>query len=706
MRLLAVLSSFFVAIAAAAQDVRDLSDPIAQTVLLDVPASSVAAQIGLGYRPINLEFRSNGSAGPQFDVTFVQNSGSYAAGYWYYIGITAAQVSSNLAANNARLIDLESYVDASSTQRFACIMVDNTGVHAKAWWWYYNTSTAAISTAVTANNGRIVDLDSYSVGASTYYSAIMISNTGADARSWWWYLGQSSSQVSAQLSANQARLYDLEVNPAGTLDVVMVRGPGSPAWYWWIGLQAGDLAGYLGNYGVRPIDLESYVVGGTRYYAMVAINNSNALTTLTGQAMRSATDGTVGCWLKEIGGDTYAQLNSMQFFEPASCMKVVHHTHAMKQVQQGVLSLSDLIQVYAAYNASNTSCPLDQNPFQESLQMALQFMMRNSDNARTQAIAARFGVPNILATASVVGMTNTQINHRLGCNAGLTSPNRTTLRDLDALHTAVAGGYLGSYRDTFYNVMLSSLNDLSVNSIIDNEGAALGLTAIQRDAFRSTTRLAHKGGSYDFNTSTGLIIHRAEFGWLKLPYISANRTVYWREFTLGAFVNNGSVGANADAAIWTQALPTMLTPTIREALQTWVNSAYPPIQSPYGAGCGAGPLTWTCQVLPQLGTTARYLANNLTPNTLAVAALGFSNSAWNGTPLPFPLASFGGQAGCMMYVSADSLISTFALGTQIGLNLAIPADPFLLGLYFYSQAFSLDPLGILSTNANASRIGF
>ena len=58
--------------------------------------------------------------------------------WWTYTNITAAQVSSFLTANGARLTDLEVYSVSSGTPRFTVRMVRNSGSYAvPGWWWYY-----------------------------------------------------------------------------------------------------------------------------------------------------------------------------------------------------------------------------------------------------------------------------------------------------------------------------------------------------------------------------------------------------------------------------------------------------------------------------------------------------------------------------------------------------------------------------------------
>ena len=358
-----------------AQDVREQSTPTGHITLVGITSTTITNTINDGYRLVDIEYRSNILGTNYYNAVFVQNSGAYAEAYWWYTGITAAQVSSFLSSNQARLIDLEPYEDANGNLRFACIMVDNTGANNKAFWWYYGTSTSSIGTALTTNGARLVDLDSYDFNGTTFYSAVMIANSGADARAWWWYLNVTPAQISTFLNTNQAQIYDLEPRDNGNWDVVMLQNPSSPNWYWWYGITSSDVAYLMGQYGVRVIDIESYVTGGNTRYAMVAVNNSNALSTTIGNAMRARTDGQVGAWMERINGSNMVYLNGDTQFEPASTMKTLHHVHAMKRVSQGV-SLAQNLTVYSGYTGS---CPQDTGPFTQQLQGVLQSMMEQRD---------------------------------------------------------------------------------------------------------------------------------------------------------------------------------------------------------------------------------------------------------------------------------------------------------------------------------------
>lgn len=680
------------------QDARELSTPVGHHTLLNVSSATITSTINTGYRLVDIHYRGvNPLLGTAvYDATLVQNTGDYAQSWWWYTGITAAQVSTNLTTNSARLIDLEPYTDPNGNLRFACIMVSNTGADNKAWWWYWNVDTTFLSQRLTTNNARLVDIDSYDVGGTTYYSGVMIRNTGDDARSWWWYYNVNTTQISTSITTNNAQLYDLDRRDNGNYDCIMVRNPDPANWYWWTGMTAADVDYRMGQFGVRVIDIESYLVGTARRYAMVAINNSNALSTSIGSAMRSRTDGQVGCWLQQINGSNLAYLNGDTQFEPASAMKVLHHVHAMRQVRFG-LPLTTPLTVYSAYTGS---CPVDSGPFTQQLQPVLQAMMEQSDNARTQAVRNYFTETSINNTATALGMASTATNHRLGCPEGATNPNRITLRDLHTLHSQVANGYLGNQRALFYQLMLDSVNDLSIASIINTEGALLGLSSTTLASFRAFTDVAHKGGNYIF-PSLATPIQRCEFGYLSLPFI-VNDVITPREYSFGAFVNDATVDADAATAIYTDAIPALLRPQIRAALLSWNNSLAG--VTAFGAGCGG--YSQTVGGLPRLGQTVGYNAVNGYANGPVLFALGFSNTTWAGLPLPGPLAPLGAQAGCVAL--NDIQISAATVANNAGnatFAVSIPSPLSGIGFTYFTQMYSFGPIDFLTSNGQRSIVG-
>ncbi len=686
-----------------AQDVRELSTPVGQQNHIGVTAATIDNAIAGGWRLVDIEYRGVVAGNATFDAVLVQNAGAYAINTWWYHDKTAAQVGNLLTANSARLIDLEPWDAGGGNVRFTCIMVDNTGANARTWWWYHGTTTAAINNSATANNARIVDLEEYTVGAGTFFSAVMIRNAGADARTWWWYVDVTAAQLNGLLTTNQARIYDLGPRGNGNFNVVMIRDPQPVAWYWWYGVDSGQILALINNFGVRAIDLETYVAGGVRRWAIAAINNSNALTTDIGNRMRNATNGTVGAWMQRITGANLVYLNGDAPFEPASTMKTLHLVHAMRRVQLAAVTLATAINVFTG---TVGSCPQDTGAINETLQVVLEKMMRQSDNNRTQAITAYFGQANINATAAALGMTRTSLNHRIGCGAqAIANPNRISLRDLHTLHQQVAGGYLGAWRTNFYDIMLHAVTDLGLATVIDQEAAAIGgFTAAQRTTFKQLTQMAHKGGNYGLSSGGPAFFHRCEFGWLSLPFV-ANGALAPREYAFGAFVNNASVDANAQAAIYTHALPEMFRPEVRAALLTWTANFAASVS--VGAGCGTGPHALAAAALPRINSAAAFTSTGGFPGRLGVLGIGFSDTVWAGRRLPASLVPFGAAAGCSAFSDVVStLVGTANAGGQASFSINIPLNATLLGTVFYTQSYSFGPISFVSSNGRRNQIGF
>jgi len=690
--LVGLLSFLALAAPAFAQDDRERTEVIADHTIFNANASSVSFWTSNGFRLIDLEYVGTSSGQPLFDASFVQNIGNYQSGYWWYYGLTAATLSSTLSSNQARLVDLEPY-QTSQGLRFACIMVPNTGSNGTAWWWYYGASISQLSAQINANNARIVDLQPYTYNGQTSYAAVMIHNTGANYRPWWWYVNVTPAQLNIYLASNNARIYDLEPRSNGNFDVVMTRQTPMPYWYYWYGLTQTQVTNNIETYGARPVDIEGYTVNGVRRYAVVAVNNSNALETEVGNAMRARTDGTIGFTLYEVGNPLwlrFAAINSSREFEPASTMKTLHHVHAMREVHLGGATLNTPLTVFQNYSPPGSSCPVDVNPTTEPLGNVLYEMMVNSDNARTQAVTAHFGQSQINATAAVLGMTSTSLNHRLGCPIAASNPNWTTLRDLTRLHDEVAKGFLGSQRSTFYSTMQNQLSDLGLDTIMQTEGSSLGLPQHTINQFRSQCLLAHKGGSYNLQVSplAPFIYHRAEFAYLELPWVISGVHTS-REFAFGAFVNAGSSASDANAAIWQEGLPRLLRGLIRSAMQSWVGSSAG--TTTIGSGCGSPTYTHSVSAPPQIGETVHYRGYNGLPNAIAVLAFGFSNTSANGVPLPVALQSLGYEPGCMAYNDwAVPLGFTSNGAGYTSYPLAIPFNTNLVGYEFYSQWFTLD----------------
>ncbi|HET7505187.1 MAG TPA: serine hydrolase [Kofleriaceae bacterium] len=508
-----------------------------------------------------------------FTVALVSNTGSYAKSWWYYYGVTANQLSTNLTTNNARLVSLDAY-DVNGQTLFAAVMISNTGADAKGWWWYFGVTTSQISSLLQQNNARLVDLRSYITGGVTRYAVVMIPNTGADAMAWWWYFGVTGSQVGSLLQQNNAFL--ISIQPAdssgSTFNVIMEQSPGVH-WWWYYGVSAADLADRLSQNGARLLDVKSYFVNGNRRFAAVMVNNSNAPTTRVGEILRSGTDGETGLYLKQVGGQVQASLQDSRIFEPASSIKILIGLHAMRQVDAGA-SLSQNVVVYAP--PASGSCPTNVITGSEPMGNAILKMLENSDNQRTRAMIDTYGFAAINQTAAAIGLTGTHLNHYPGC--GGPPANQLTLADAGVIYEGIANGTLlsSTNRPELYARMPAQAGDFTgiqsaVNTMVDAEAPAFGLTSTEISQFKSRLLTHYKAGGYTLCPSSPCLEYRSVAGSAEIPSctrgIVGSRTYVW-----GIFIDGATSAAAADGT-FNAAKAEPLREPIRAALSSWAPCA-------------------------------------------------------------------------------------------------------------------------------------
>lgn len=109
-----------------------------------------------------------------YAVSWVQNTGADATAWWFFNGVTPAQISGFLRDFNAFLINIQPADPNGNT--FNVIMNrNNTGV---CWWWYFGFSAAQVADAASANQARIFDVKTYFVNGQRLFATIMFNNTG------------------------------------------------------------------------------------------------------------------------------------------------------------------------------------------------------------------------------------------------------------------------------------------------------------------------------------------------------------------------------------------------------------------------------------------------------------------------------------------------------------------------------------------------
>lgn len=555
----------------------------------------------------------------RFSAAYVGNSGAYSRAWWWYYGLTGAQVTQKLGANNARLTDIEPYATSNGI-RYAVVMVKNTGDAAKAWAWYSSATLAQIGAYASDNNMRVVDSDRFTTGGSTRFAAIFVKNTGVDALSWWHYYGITASAVSARLQDNKARLINLERNSNGTFDVVMTKGGFSGSWWYLTGRTSAQVNEFVNQVGGRIFHVDSRVVSGSRYYDVIILDNTTSENRRIRNLVADKMSGKWGFYLKQVG--SYAPttgLNQDAVFEPASMMKIVHAVTALRDVQApGGTEIDTLVswRVHgsnparyptdtgytrpAGQTSDKDVCAYDSNgaatgiTYSDELgDVLIDQMLQYSDNRATDGILNKYGFSGLNDTIALAGMTSSKVVHRIGCGttwaANGAYHNRLTLVDAGRIYEGVQNLSLldSTRRAQLYEYLLGGPVSTSgaLGQMITAEANAAGLTASERSAFLERVVTRSKGGSYGLCPDTGACNPPTASvgtvgGTIWLPFKGRGGTVD-RAYVYGRFLNIplscsfASVSAgtctalkNANAGMSTISVE-MFRAAVRSALATW-----------------------------------------------------------------------------------------------------------------------------------------
>ena len=512
-------------------DDHSINVPTSWWTYTNVTAAQVSSYLTANSaRLTDLEVYSVSGGTPRFTVRMVPNSGVYAVpGWWWYYGLTAADVTTRVNANNGRLIEVEPYDIGGGVIRYAVVMVSNTAGAARAWSYLMGVSSAQISSHITSSGHRLIDLDTYTEGGVKKYTAALVANTGTDAKSWQWWINMSPSGIANKVSSFNGRIVKLERQADGKYSFVQVKNTGSDSSAWWYQYGFSSMAD-LNNYGLqlasRPVDITTYVdTNGKRRYDASFIDNANDSTrrmrSLLGSTFLDAngnpTKGIFESYLKQVNSSVKVDLNGGRRAETASALKSLHLLHSMQQVEAGNDVLNSAF-TYYEYDpiAGKDACP---DPSKENatnkrtnynFETGLDEMMRISDNRTTRGTVLRYGgFTPFNATATAAGMGSTTLRHNIGCaywnfTTGNYDPaarrNDTSAADLARIYEGVYNQTLltntNSARDEFFesanpNVGASD----ALQAIINQEAAALGKSAIAAQ-FGSLVKTWGKGGSY------------------------------------------------------------------------------------------------------------------------------------------------------------------------------------------------------------------
>jgi hypothetical protein len=470
--------------------------------------SSLATHVGSSYRIIDIEVTGVDSGGvPTMTAVLVRNSGTYArTGWGWSTGLTSAQVASTIGTTK-RLIELERY-DTVNGARYAIIYVPNTGVQEKTWGYFTAKTTTQVTDLLSANNARLIDLGTYLVRTTVMVHGIWIQNTGPDLRSTNVYYGVSTSTLTTNVSNTHQRVLTLERRADGTLDAVTVSG--NLGWWWNYARTPSQITTMQSQLGTRIYRLEP--VNGTGTYDVLMTENLDAESLRIRELARSKMGPySWGFYVNRIGGSSVVGLQQSTVFEPASAIKVMHELAELRRVAGGSDSLSTRADWYknpdrTAENEGDgpNTCP----DYSESTTTAVRTSIRqmiygtmwDSDNRLTRGLTLHLGgLATLNSLATTLGMTNTHLDQdRIGCGWLDDKKNATTLADLSRLYELATDGTAldPSQLPNFIDLMINDHSWSTLDPIVDSEAAKLNLTAAKIAAFKAGVLYYGKGGSY------------------------------------------------------------------------------------------------------------------------------------------------------------------------------------------------------------------
>jgi hypothetical protein len=455
------------------------------------------------------------------------------------------------------------------------VMVDNSGSKFKSYSWWYGSATY-INSHVTATN-RLISFSS--IQGTSSYVGVFTNNSGSNATGWWYYYGVSTAQISTFLTNNHARIVDLDHNANGTYNVVMYANP-STRWYWYYGQSLSTAVARALQQGERIIDVSPYFVGDVKYFAVVSTNNLNSLSGKLWRIVAPTVDsGSYGFYLKQVGGSTIAGVQQSLKYEPASALKVLYHAKSIHEESLGHTTDSTVITYhYDPDNPTNAGiCPDDfDSTNTTNLKNADTKMMQISDNRMTRGILEKYTKTAMLSYASALGLTSTSINHNIGC---ATPHNYTTLVDLGRIYEAFQNGTVTSsstWKSAFRNRMLNQNNYTGFRNlicpIVSQEATSLGKSATVATNFCNALTFIAKGGDYAYGGSLPRTESHDDFWLSGLPYKSGG-VVAPKYFLLGEFVDNVHIDSTGEFDTMNAARSKLkqeaLRPYIRSALTTW-----------------------------------------------------------------------------------------------------------------------------------------
>jgi hypothetical protein len=395
----------------------------------------------------------------------VKNSGEYkrspANGFGY--AKTPQQVRKKVADEDARLLDVESYLDSKGRFRLAYLWIKNTGEAQKDWDWGAFLTRPVIEDRLAKKGMKLVRLQSIEYAGVRLWSFVAIKRTGVDAAATFPLYNATATYLEKQRSKADARIIDLDRRKTGRFDAVMAADD-EPFDVHYAVLTRKRLGEIAASGGFRITDIEQYKLANQTFYAVTLRHNGDSeVARLRAIAWPVWNEGYFGVYAKIVGGPVIARLAHQSPYQPASTMKLVPHLYTLDRFDQGLLGSKGLDETmtwrglkgreddHACPDVSDSEVEQFSGTFREVLTRGLAESLGRSHEALldwfgtdppTGWNTAQWGAKTITEQIRRLGLTNTTMYP--GCKSKNGRPyfidSRTTLEDVGWLFEGVDTG--------------------------------------------------------------------------------------------------------------------------------------------------------------------------------------------------------------------------------------------------------------------------
>jgi Beta-lactamase enzyme family/Bacterial tandem repeat domain 1 len=173
---------------------------------------------------------------------------------WHY-NVTPA-TATGFINQGYRIVDIEV---RSSSPRFDVSYVKNQGTYARTWWWYYGQTPSQIVAKLKAKDARLIDIEPYQTSAGTRYAVVMVKNKGKAAKSWGWHYNVPLSTITSYTKNHGMRVIDVDRHASGNrFSAIYIKNKGVDAKAWWhyYNVSFDQVKSLLAAKKARPINLE------------------------------------------------------------------------------------------------------------------------------------------------------------------------------------------------------------------------------------------------------------------------------------------------------------------------------------------------------------------------------------------------------------------------------------------------------------------